>query len=86
MLVQRLMRENEAEALFRLGLKKEVARRLQALTAAQLVTLARSNIVLCRFRLDDGSLLTSLTEQEPAHELQHMHTAIVMTSQTHEGG
>lgn len=72
LLVQRLMRANEAEALFRLGIGREVGRALAALTPAQMVALARSNLVLCRFRL---------TGTGPPHALQNMHAAIVMASQ-----
>ncbi|WP_455287826.1 flagellar transcriptional regulator FlhD [Cupriavidus necator] len=81
LLVQRLMRANEAEALFRLGIGREVGRALAALTPAQMVALARSNLVLCRFRLDDSRLLAALTGTGPPHALQNMHAAIVMASQ-----
>ncbi|AGW94178.1 flagellar transcriptional regulator FlhD [Ralstonia pickettii DTP0602] len=81
MLVQRLMRENEAEALFRLGLGREMGCALAALTPAQMVALARSNLVLCRFRLDDSRLLAGLTGTGSPHALQNMHAAIVTTSQ-----
>ncbi|WP_354684404.1 flagellar transcriptional regulator FlhD [Cupriavidus necator] len=81
LLVQRLMRENEAEALFRLGIGRELGLALAALTPAQMVALARSNVVLCRFRLDDARLLAMLTETGPPHELQNLHAAIVMASQ-----
>ncbi|EYS98287.1 transcriptional regulator [Cupriavidus sp. SK-4] len=81
LLVQRLMRENEAEALFRLGLEREVGRVLAALTPQQMVALARSNLVLCRFRLEDSMLVAALTGAEPLHALQNMHAAIVMAAQ-----
>lgn len=80
LLVQRLMRENEAEALYRLGIDREVGRVLASLTPPQMVALARSNLVLCRFRLDDGMLLAALTGTEPPRVLQSMHAAIVMAS------
>ncbi|UDM53091.1 flagellar transcriptional regulator FlhD [Cupriavidus sp. MP-37] len=80
LLVQRLMRENEAEALFRLGLGRELGRLLAALTAPQIVALARSSLVLCRFRLDDSLLVATLTGTEPPHALPGMHAAIVMAS------
>ncbi|QQX88808.1 flagellar transcriptional regulator FlhD [Cupriavidus necator] len=81
LLVQRLMRENEAEALFRLGIGREVGRVLAALTPQQMVALARSNLVLCRFRLEDSMLLAALTGAEPLHALQNMHAVIVMAAQ-----
>lgn len=81
LLVQRLMRENEAEALYRLGIGRDVGRVLAALTPPQMVALARSSVVLCRFRLEDSSLVAALTGTEPPHGLQNMHAAIVMASQ-----
>ncbi|XYI41798.1 flagellar transcriptional regulator FlhD [Cupriavidus necator] len=81
LLVQRLMRENEPEALFRLGIEREVGRVLAALTPQQMVALARSNLVLCRFRLEDSMLVAALTGAEPLHALQNMHAAIVMAAQ-----
>ncbi len=81
LLVQRLMRENEAEALYRLGIGSDVGRVLAALTPPQMVALARSSVVLCRFRLDDSTLVAALTGAEPPHGLQNMHAAIVMASQ-----
>ncbi|WP_018007243.1 flagellar transcriptional regulator FlhD [Cupriavidus neocaledonicus] len=80
LLVQRLMRENEAEALFRLGLGREVGRLLASLTPTRVIALARSNQMLYRFRLDDSLLVAALTEAEPPHALQGMHAAIVMAS------
>ncbi len=80
LLVQRLMRENEAEALFRLGLGREAGRQLAALTPAQTVALARSGRLLYRFRLEDSQLVAALTGPRPLHTLQGMHAAIVMAS------
>lgn len=80
LLVQRLMRENEAEALFRLGLGREVGRLLASLTPTQIVALARSSLVLYRFRLEDSLLVAALAGAGPPHALQGMHAAIVMAS------
>ncbi|QBY49979.1 MULTISPECIES: flagellar transcriptional regulator FlhD [Cupriavidus] len=81
MLAQRLLREHEAEALFRLGMRQELGRALAALAPAQMVALAQSNLLLCRFRLEDSKVLASLTAPEARHPLQGMHAAIVMASQ-----
>ncbi|SPA42842.1 Transcriptional activator, similar to flhD [Cupriavidus taiwanensis] len=80
LLVQRLMRENEAEALFRLGLGREMGRLLASLTPTQVIALARSGLMRYRFRLDDSLLVTALTGAEPPHALHGMHAAIVMAS------
>ncbi|MBB3007801.1 flagellar transcriptional regulator FlhD [Cupriavidus alkaliphilus] len=80
LVVQRLMRENEAEALFRLGLGREMGRLLASLTPTQIIALARSSLMRYRFRLDDGLLVAALTGAEPLHALHGMHAAIVMAS------
>lgn len=86
MLVQRLMRQNEPEALLRLGIRKEVGKALVALTPAQLLGMARSSMVLCRFRLDNDALLEALAGIRPRHELCVMHTDIVLAAQALEEG
>ena len=80
LLVQRLMRENEAEALFRLGLGRETGRLLASLTPTQVIALARSSLMLYRFRLDDSLRVAALTGAEPPHALHGMHAASVMAS------
>lgn len=62
MLAQNLIRKDRAEALYRLGLTEEAADLLGMLTPAQLLKIASTNMLLCRFRVDDDmvwSLLTS---------------------------
>ncbi|MBP0619540.1 flagellar transcriptional regulator FlhD [Cupriavidus consociatus] len=81
MLAQRLLREHEAEGLFRLGMGQELGRALAELAPAQMVALARSNQLLCRFRLDDCKVLASLTAAEARHPLRGMHAAIVLASE-----
>ncbi|GLC92973.1 flagellar transcriptional regulator FlhD [Cupriavidus sp. TA19] len=85
LLAQRLLRQHEAEALFRLGMRQELGHALAALTPAQMMSLARSSLLLCRFRLDDCKLLASLTAPEARHPLQALHAAIVMASQSADG-
>ena len=62
MLAQTLIRQDKAEAVYRLGLNEEAADLLAALSSAQVMKLASGNTLLCRFRADDNlvwSLLTS---------------------------
>lgn len=81
LLAQRLVRENQLEAMFRLGVSKEIADILAKLTPAQLVKLAASNMVLCRFRFDDHALLSSLTHTAKSHDMQQIHAAILLARQ-----
>jgi len=53
LLAQRLLRDNYATGMFRLGVSQDVAETIVELSPAQMVSLASSSSLLCRFRLDD---------------------------------
>ena len=61
MLAQNLIRKDRAEALFRLGLTEEAADLLGMLSPAPLLKIASSNMLLCRFRVDDDIVWNLLT-------------------------
>ena len=61
MLAQNLIRKDRAEALYRLGLTEEAADLLGMLSTAQLLKIASSNMLLCRFRVDDDMVWNLLT-------------------------
>jgi flagellar transcriptional activator FlhD len=61
MLAQNLIRQNKAEALFRLGMSEDSADLIAALSPAQIVRIASSNMLLCRFRVDDEMVWNLLT-------------------------
>ncbi len=78
MLAQNLIRKDRAEALYRLGLTEEAADLLGMLTTAQLLKIASSNMLLCRFRVDDDLVWNLLTADQPQREegrQQHHHPA-----------
>lgn len=64
MLAQTLVRKDKAEALFRLGLTEEAADLLAALSPAQTMKVASSNMLLCRFRVDDDLVWSLLTNHQ----------------------
>ncbi|WP_345798270.1 flagellar transcriptional regulator FlhD [Castellaniella sp. MT123] len=78
MLAQRLLRENLAAGMFRLGFCEDVADIILNLSPAQIVKLASSNSVLCAFRLNDAQLLNSLTHEVLGGVLQQAHSTILM--------
>lgn len=89
MLAQQLIRLDRTEALFRLGLSEDIANILESLSAAQLLKIAGSNMVLARFRFDDGmvwGLLTNHGQEHPKSDSAagKIHAAIVMASRTAE--
>jgi len=89
MLAQNLIRQDKAEAVFRLGLNEEAADILAALSAAQVLKLASRNTLLCSFRVDDElvwSLLTNHnTPRKSASEATNaLHANILMASRVSE--
>jgi len=61
MLAQSLIRQDKAEALFRLGMSEESADLISALSPAQIMKIASGNMLLCRFRVYDDMVWNLLT-------------------------
>ena len=61
MLAQTLIRQDKAEAVFRLGINEDAADILASLSAAQVLKLASRNTLLCGFRVDDDLVWNLLT-------------------------
>lgn len=84
LLAQRMLREDYATALFRLGLTGENADLLLSLSPRQLVKLGNTNLLLCQWRVDDRQVLSVLDDDSPYANLQQMHTAILVASNASE--
>jgi len=61
MLAQNVIRKDKAEALFRLGISEESATLIATLSPAQIMKIASSPMLLCRFRVDDDMVWNLLT-------------------------
>ena len=81
LLAQRLVREDVATAMFRLGMSRELADLLGNLSLSQIVKLAASSLLLCRFRFDDHPILLALAHDGKNLALQQAHTAILLSGQ-----
>lgn len=81
MLAQQMIRSDRATAVFRLGLSSEIADLIEGLNNSQLLKLAGTNMMLARFRFDDGAILGMLTNYNKDRELAHTHAAILMAGQ-----
>lgn len=81
LLAQRLVREDMATAMFRMGLSRELADLLGGLSLSQIVKLASSSLLLCRFRFDDHPVLSALLSDDKTLALQQAHTAILLSGQ-----
>lgn len=79
LLAQRLVKEDAATAMYRLGIGREMAELLGSLSLAQIVKLASSNLVLCRLRFDDQPMLAALTCEKKSPPLQQAHACILMS-------
>jgi flagellar transcriptional activator FlhD len=79
LLAQQLIREDRAEATFRLGISDEVAELIDQLTTAQVLRIASSNMLMCRFRFDDEVVWNLLTSHTKDRSVSGMHAAIIMS-------
>lgn len=80
MLAQHMLHEDRAQALFRLGLSEEVAGMIEKLSASQIVKIAASNLLMCRFRFDDQVIWGLLGGEagERHEDVAGVHAAILM--------
>ena len=81
MLAQQMVRADKATAIFRLGISNEIAELIDGLNNAQILKLAGTNMMLARFRFDDGAILGMLTNHTKDRSLSQSHAAILMAAQ-----
>lgn len=77
MLAQQLIRTDRETAQYRLGIGTDIADVIKRLTPGQVLKMASSNMVLCRFRFDDRLLLGLLSSHERDRGTAHTHAAIL---------
>jgi flagellar transcriptional activator FlhD len=87
-LAQNLIRKDKAAALFRLGISEESAELIATLSPLQILKIASSNMLLCRFRVDDDmvwNLLTNHTVNKVDNEATtKLHASILMAGRFSE--
>jgi flagellar transcriptional activator FlhD len=81
MLAQQMVRADKPTAIFRLGISNEIAELIDGLNNAQILKLAGTNMMLARFRFDDGAILGMLTNYNKDRSLAQSHAAILMAGQ-----
>ena len=84
LLAKQMLQEDRAAAMYRLGISGEVADIVENLSAGQILKMAASNLLLCRFRLDDRVVLEMVTSHSRAAEMSPAHAAILMASRPME--
>jgi flagellar transcriptional activator FlhD len=81
MLAQQMINADKSEAIFRLGISRDIADLIERLSNAQLLRLASTNMMLARFRFEDSTILSMLTQHSKDVALSHSHAAILMAGQ-----
>ena len=87
MLAQSLIRADREQALYRLGVSEETASTIALLTPAQIMKIAQTNTLLCRFRMDDDivwNLLTSHGKGAANDGMSRLHASILMAGRHQE--
>jgi flagellar transcriptional activator FlhD len=88
MLAQNMIRKDKAEALFRLGVSEESADLIATLSQLQILKIASSPMLLCRFRIDDdvvwGLLTNSTTSKVDNDATTKLHASILMAGRFSE--
>ena len=80
LLAKQMIQEDKAASLFRLGISEEMADLIAGLSPAQLLKMASSNMLLCRFRLDEKLLLNMVTDYSKDRMMSQAHAAILMAA------
>lgn len=84
MLAQQMIRADRATAIFRLGISSEIADMIDGMSNLQIMKLAGTNMMLARFRFDNGAILGMLTDYNKDKFLARSHAAILMAGQPAE--
>lgn len=81
LLAQQMIQNDKVAAIFRLGLSEEMAELISSLSTAQILKMADSNLMLCRFRFDERLMLNMITDFNKDRMMSHAHTTILMSAQ-----
>lgn len=84
MLAQQMLRADPAAAIYRLGISQDVARIVESLTSGQLLKMAASSMLLCRFRFDDRLIMELLASHGKDRTMSQSHAAILMAGRPAE--
>lgn len=80
LLAQKLISQEKASAMFRLGISEAMATALANLSLPQLVKLAETNQLICQFRFENCQTIETLTRDSRVDELQQIHTGILLST------
>ena len=78
LLAKQLLQEDKVTAMYRLGINQDLAEILDKLTSAQMIKMAASNMLLCRFRFDDRLIAEMLSNDSLYQSVTKSHAAIFL--------
>lgn len=84
LLAKQMLRDDRVAAMYRLGINQDIADILERLSSAQLIKMAASNMLLCRFRFDDRLIADMLSNDSRDQSVTKSHAAILMAGKPAE--
>ncbi len=84
LLAKQMLHDDKVSAMYRLGINQDLADILDKLTSAQLIKMAASNMLLCRFRFDDRLIAEMLSSDSREQSVAKSHAAILMAGKPAE--
>ena len=84
LLAKQMLHDDRVSAMYRLGINQDLADILDKLTSAQLIKMAASNMLLCRFRFDDRLIAEMLSNDNREQSVAKSHAAILMAGKPAE--
>ena len=84
LLAKQMLHDDRVSAMYRLGVNQDLADILDKLTSAQLIKMAASNMLLCRFRFDDRLIAEMLSNDSREQSVSKSHVAILMAGKPAE--
>jgi flagellar transcriptional activator FlhD len=81
MLAQQMVIADKDMAIFRLGIRKDIAEILEVLTPGQILKLSNSNMMLCRIRFDDSLIFGMLANYSKGKTMAQSHATILLAGQ-----
>ena len=84
LLAKQLLQEDKVTAMYRLGINQDLAEILDKLTSAQMIRMAASNMLLCRFRFDDRLIAEMLSNDSRDQAVTKSHAAILLAGKPAE--
>lgn len=84
MTARQMIRQDRAEAIFRLGISAEMADLIANLSNSQVMKMASCDVMLSRFRFDDAAILSILLRDKLNATGAPVHASIIMAGQAPE--